>query len=181
MRDAFPREGRYESINPDRKAATLAAEDLSDQDDQDDQVIVARKSTKESIKPVLTPSRKAAALRTVFYLLPVGLSFGILQLSFRRVYWRGSTADYYGHYDINEVLNILQIVAKVHEILIVTSLSHLVLFYLCQQLSSNGLSFGLFTSTYQVTIGSHPLSKGFWEICKSLAKKNTFRWRSLAF
>ena len=169
MQPSTMQDARYESIDPDSIDAT---------DDLDDDL--ARKPLREPEKIAITRSRTTTFGRILPYLLPVGLSLGILQLSFRNVYWRGtSTGTYDSPYSINEVLNILQIVAKTHELLIIASLSHLVLYYLRQQLSTNGLSFGLFTSTYQVTVGSHPFSHGFWQTCKSLIRRKTFQWRAL--
>jgi len=160
----------YETIDPDSINST---------DDPDDEL--AEKPLREPEKVAISQSRIRAVLRTLLYLLPVGLSFGILQLSFRHVYWRvpGSSGSDASRYTIAEILNVLQIVAKVHEILIVTSLSHLVLHYIRQQLCSpSGLSFGLLSSAYQTTSCGHPLSHGFWQTCKSFILKRTFQWRA---
>ncbi len=160
----------YESLDPDSINST---------DDPDDEL--AEKPLREPEKVAISQSRIRAVLRTLLYLLPVGLSFGILQLSFRHVYWRvpGSSGSDASRYTIAEILNVLQIVAKIHEILIVTSLSHLVLYYIRQQLCSpSGLSFGLLSSAYQTTSCGHPLSHGFWQTCKSFIRKRTFQWRA---
>lgn len=160
--------------------ATIDPDSISSIGDPDDEL--AEKALREPEKVAISQSRTRAVARTLLYLLPVGLSFGILQLSFRHVFWRvprdsGNSAG--SRYSIDEILNVLQIVAKVHEILIVTSLSHLVLYYIRQQLCfPSGLSFGLFTSAYQTTSSGHPLSQGFWQTCKSLTSKRTFQWRA---
>ena len=111
-------------------------------------------------------------------LIPVALSFAILQLSWRYVYWRDSNHDPRA---VSEDLGILQIAAKAHEVLMVLSLSDLVLHYLRQGLSSPaGLPFGLFTSAYSVALGSQPVSFSFFYALKSLCRRTTIQWRSLA-
>jgi len=163
-------EPHYETIDPDSINLTI---------DPDDEF--AEKALREPEKVAISESQVGAVLRTPLYLLPVGLSFGILQLSFRHIYWRGTSSSdsHASRYSIGETLSILQIVAKVHEILIVTSLSYLVLHYIRQQLCSpSGLSFGLFTSAYQTTFCGHPLSHAFWQTCKSFIRKRTFQWRA---
>ena len=162
-------EVHYETIDPDSVDGT---------DGPDDDL--TEKLAREPEKVAIIQSRAAVFVRTIFYLLPVGFSFGILQLSFRHVYWRGTETRDASPYSVNEILNVLQLVAKAHEILIITSLSHLVLFYLRQQLcSSSGPSFGLFTSAYQITFGSPPLTQGFWQTSKLLIRKEAFQWRAL--
>lgn len=160
-------EPHYESIDPD---SINLADDLDDE--------LTKKPLREPGKVAISQNRVGAILRTLLYLLPVGLSFGILQLSFRYLYWRGTSSSdsHASRYSIGETLSILQIVAKVHEILIVTSLSHLILYYIRQQLcSSSGLSFGLLSSACQTTSCGHPLSHGFWQTCKSFIRKRTFQ------
>lgn len=92
----------YESLDPDSINST---------DDPDDEL--AEKPLREPEKVAISQSRIRAVLRTLLYLLPVGLSFGILQLSFRHVYWRvpGSSGSDASRYTIAEILNVLQIVA----------------------------------------------------------------------
>lgn len=130
---------------------TVAPDSIHSINDPEDELV--GKPLKDPEKVAISHSRIGAVLRTILYLLPVGLSFGILQLSFRHVYWRG-TGSSATSLSINEILNLLQIVAKVHEILIFTSLSHVILYYIHYLLcSSGGLTFGLLTSAYQTTIG----------------------------
>ena len=85
---------------------------------------------KEGEKVAIRRSILAVLVRIYYYSVPVGVSFTILQSSFRRIYWRGtgnSGDGYLSKYSISEVLNVLQLVAKAHEVLIVLSLSHIVL------------------------------------------------------
>ena len=120
-------------------------------------------------------------LGTVLWLLTlltlVTVSVGILQLSFRNVYWRDSV-----HSGTTELLGVLQVAAKAHELLIVYSLSQIVLHYLRARLSSlSGLPFGLFVYGYSNTLGQLPLALGFWESLVSAFWKIHFQWRPFAF
>ena len=176
----------YEALPPNTNAPHPEDEDhhienVEYAEDSDDES--APKQSKELMKVAIVHSSRKTVLRVILYLLPLGISFSILQLSFRHVYWRGTErpdSGYLTRWSINQVLNILQIVAKAHEILIVLSLSHLVLHYLRKQLlSSDGIVFGLLSSAYQVTLGSAPFSRGFWYACRRCMYKETFNWRTL--
>lgn len=91
-------------------------------------------------KVAVRQSRLKNSLWILINSFPIGLSFGILQLSIRHLFY-GLPPD------INQVLPVLQIVAEVHDVLIDVSLSWLVLYYLQQHLiSARGLPYGLFTS-----------------------------------
>lgn len=99
-------EPRYKTIDPGSINST---------DDPDDEL--AKKSLREPEKVTISQSRVGAVLRTLLYLLPVGLSFGILQLTFRHVYWRGTGSSYNdaSRCSINKILNVLEIVVKLHD------------------------------------------------------------------
>lgn len=123
-------------------------------------------------------------LRVFLYLVPVGVSFAMLQLSLRHVYWRGAGDRGYGYfsrYSTNEALTVLQIVAKAHEVLIVLSISHVVLHYLRRQLiSPEEIPFGLLTSAYQVTLGGAPFSYSLWNTCKRFIRRKAFNWQAFS-
>lgn len=67
--------------------------------------------------------RPAALLRCLIHLIPVAITLGILQLSFRTIFWQNIG----GSDNQNSVLDGLQFGAKFHEICIVASLSEMVL------------------------------------------------------
>ena len=135
------------------------------------------------MKVAVVHSSRKIPLRVCLYLIPVALSFAILQLSFRHVYWRGtgsSDSGYLSRYTMDQVLNFLQIVWKAHEILIAMSLSNVVLRYLRRQfVSSEGVTFGL-SSAYQVTLGGAPFSYDFWRTCKRCLRRETFNWHTFS-
>ena len=121
-------------------------------------------------------SRSTAIFRIIFLLIPVGISFGILQLSWRHQYWRDSDDN---QNVINEDLAILQVGAKAHEVLIIMSLSDVVLHYVRRMMiSSKGMPFGLLTSAYQVTLGAQPVSRGFlFSMWSAIGVKKAIQWR----
>ena len=167
---------RYEAID-----ATLPADQWDDFEPSNIEELdrqIATDSSKELEKIAIKQSRFRVLLRVLALLVPVGLSFAILQLSWRHIYWRNSN---HNPRAISEDLAILQIAAKAHEVLMVLSLSDLVLHFLRQQVSSaQGLPFGLFTSAYQVALGSQPISYGFFHgICSSF-QRPSLKWRQLA-
>ena len=163
----------YEAIDP-----TLPADQWDDSEPGNIQELdrqIAQQSTKELEKVAIRHSRPYALLRVCALLVPVALSFAILQLSWRHRYWHDSV---HNPVTLSEDLATLQIAAKAHEILIVLSLSDLVLYYLRQRLSStHGLPFGLFTSAYQFALGGQPISQGFFYSVKSLLFRHGERWR----
>jgi hypothetical protein len=72
-------------------------------------------------KPKVALRKRFSWLYPIVHLFPVGVTLGIVQLSFREVYW-----DDARHYDTRWQA-VLQFPAKLHEILIVGSLSAMVL------------------------------------------------------
>ena len=94
------------------------------------------------------------------HLIPIIITLAVLQLSFRTVYWSDleelSSAQ-------NSILNTLQIVAKIHEICIVASLSEIVLHKIRWDLTGKeGVPFGLVTSGYQISSITYLWSWQFW-------------------
>lgn len=72
-------------------------------------------------KPKIALTKRFSLLHPLVHLLPVGVTISIVQLSFREVYWDDEV-----HYDARWQA-VLQFPAKLHEILIVGSLSAIVL------------------------------------------------------
>lgn len=118
-------DSRYAKLQPDSRGPHLEAheyhlEDMNYAEDSDQEL--APTALREPEKVAIIHSLARALLQIVLYLVPVGLTFAILQLSFREIYWRGvgsSGSGRFSRYSINQVLNMLQIVAKAHEVLIV--------------------------------------------------------------
>jgi hypothetical protein len=78
-------------------------------------------------------------ISSLVHIIPVGVTFGILQLSFRNVYWADADTQ-----NQRQKLSALQIAAKVHKISILVSLSSMVLHYTRKlMVVPAGISFGL--------------------------------------
>lgn len=138
---------------------------------------LAQQSSTELAKVAVRQSRRRALLRVCALLVPVAVSFAILQFSWRQRYWRDSNDNPVA---ISENLAVLQIAAKAHEVCIVLSLSDLVLHYLRQRLSSScGLPFGLFISAYQVALGGQPISLGFFYSIRTSVRHKIIQWQSI--
>jgi hypothetical protein len=109
-------------------------------------------------------SRSGALTSSLVHIIPVGVTFGILQLSFRNVYWADADAQ-----NQRQKLSALQIAAKVHEIFILVSLSSMVLHYTRKlMVAPAGISFGLLEAAYQSGLSSNPWTIGNWEALKHL-------------
>jgi hypothetical protein len=109
-------------------------------------------------------SRSGALLASFVHIVPVAVTFGILQLSFRNYYFADADAT-----NQRVKLSALQIAAKVHEILILVSLSSMVLHYTRKlMVSPGGISFGLLEAAYQSGLSSNPWTIGNWQALKHL-------------
>lgn len=103
---------------------------------------------------------------SMIHILPVGITFAILQLSFRNVYWGDADAS-----NQRVKLAALQVAAKVHEILILVSLSSMVLHFTRKlMVAPEGLSFGLLEAAYQSGLCAQPWTIGNWEALKHLRR-----------
>jgi hypothetical protein len=112
-------------------------------------------------------SLSGALKSTLIHILPVGVTFGILQLSFRNLYWADADAP-----NQRVKLSALQVAAKVHEILILVSLSSMVLHYTRKLMAApKGISFGLLEAAYQSGLSSNPWTIGNWEALKHLKQR----------
>ncbi|KAI1261134.1 hypothetical protein F5Y18DRAFT_210166 [Xylariaceae sp. FL1019] len=110
-------------------------------------------------EPTKKPLRtRLSLLHPLVHILPVLATAGIVQLSFRNVYW-ADDGNYYKDWQ-----TILQFPAKVHEILIVGSLSAIVLHVFRRMLlSSEGIPLGLMVGAFQIGSAEYILSKTYWK------------------
>ncbi|KAF8855781.1 hypothetical protein BDZ45DRAFT_488463 [Acephala macrosclerotiorum] len=99
---------------------------------------------REQPKPVSSQSRKYALLRSLIHIPAIFMTLATLSLSFRGIFWRAPTSY------TNTVLNVLQFVAKVHESLILLSLTAIVFHRIRHEIMSRqGIPFGLLSSGLQ--------------------------------
>ncbi|KAL8881545.1 MAG: hypothetical protein Q9198_001269 [Flavoplaca austrocitrina] len=118
------------------------------------------RSEVESEKVAIHLSRRRAIWQGLIHVAPIVITLTVLQFSFRTVYWsdlEGSDSNQ------NAVLNILQFVAKAHEICIAVSLSAVVLHRIQWDLTGKeGVPFGLVAAGYQVSSITYLWSMQFW-------------------
>lgn len=127
-----------------------------------------------------TPARKyrlTYSLWAVVLLFPVAVSAGILQLTFRDLYFREPQRS-----GTTELLGVLQLAAKAHEMLIVYTLSKIVLYYLRAFLaSSSGMPFGILASGYAQYLGKPQIEFGFWSGFGATWTGRHIHWRPFLF
>ncbi|RDW67750.1 hypothetical protein BP6252_09146 [Coleophoma cylindrospora] len=115
-------------------------------------------ANQERPKVALEKNRGPGLWRYLIHLFPLLMTAGILSLSFGNIYWTDI-----GGKSQNSILNLLQFVAKLHEVLIGASLSSIVLHRVRQgMISSTGIPLGFATSGYQVSSFDYITSKQFW-------------------
>ncbi|KAI1841015.1 hypothetical protein JX265_012891 [Neoarthrinium moseri] len=135
-------------------------------------------------KPKTPLRRHFNPFRHLIHLVALAASGAVLQLSFRNVYWSDETEWDRKWYLLGlgqqDTLNALQFVAKIHEILIVASLSSQVIHIARRKLvGENGIPFGLLVGAYQVGSAEYLFSGGFgYPFLKSL---RPFTWKPFIF
>ncbi|KAI1121957.1 hypothetical protein F5Y10DRAFT_287918 [Nemania abortiva] len=119
-------------------------------------VIDIHDASREQPKTALR--KRLSWLHPLVHLLPVIATAGVVQLSFRNIYW-ADDSHYYKDWQ-----TILQFPAKLHEILIVGSLSAIILhFFRRMLLSSAGIPLGLMVGAFQIGSAEYLFSKSFWK------------------
>ncbi|KAK6079438.1 hypothetical protein SCUP234_05607 [Seiridium cupressi] len=138
--------------------------------------------SKEAIeKPKAPLQRYFNPFKHLIHLVALGASAAVLQLSFRNVYWSDETnwdrKWYLMGLGQQDSLNGLQFVAKIHEILVVASLSSMVIHIVRRKLvGENGIPFGLLVGAYQVGSAEYLFSGSFGHpFLKSLYP---FNWKT---
>jgi hypothetical protein len=123
--------------------------------------------SKGAVEKPKTPLRRHFnPLRHMIHLIALAASGAVLQLSFRSVYWSDETEWNRKWYLLElgqqNTLNALQFVAKVHEILVVASLSSMVIHIVRRKLvGQEGIPFGLLVGAYQVGSAEYLFSGSF--------------------
>ncbi|KAK4107693.1 hypothetical protein N656DRAFT_772387 [Canariomyces notabilis] len=106
---------------------------------------------------------------SLVHLLPLAMSVALVTINFKRVYWFDESwsppksnpreTDYI---TVDGIRNGLQLVAKVHELLVVASLGALTLKMFKRRLVGSRLPFGLLTGAYRVGDIPYAFSGPFW-------------------
>lgn len=125
-------------------------------------------ATIEKANVPLQNNLKPFLLSLVVHILPSVATIAIVQLTFRNVFWFDNDPDtdrvhWKGlNLSLNELLNLLQFVAKIHEILLVGSLGAMVMHRVRNRLlGKRGLPFGMMTAGYSVGSAEYLLSSAF--------------------
>ncbi|KAJ4249167.1 hypothetical protein NW762_012502 [Fusarium torreyae] len=122
-------------------------------------------SASKSRRFVVPYRNKLQILSVAVHVLAVAMTIVIVQLSLREIYWFDQTAkmEVFGH-EVKAESNkhALQFVAKIHEALIVASLTAITFHIMRLMLRGQGISFGVLDGAYR--FGSVPWlwSKGLW-------------------
>ena len=135
------------------------------------------KGSIEEPKIAVTSDRSTAIARSLLHITPIGVSLGVLQLSFRTVYW----GDVGNSTTQNAALSMLQFAAKIHEIFIIASLSEIVLHRIQYELNGEGIPFGLLASGYLVSSITYLWSWQFWAGLFNSDLRQTYRTRLTLF
>jgi hypothetical protein len=123
----------------------------------------------ESAKVALHPSIIPLLVSFIVHIVPAAATIAIAQLSFHDVYWfdQDSSTDQispFRHFtmSLNELLNLIQFVAKIHEILLCMSVGAMVMHRVRVRLiSKHGLPLGMLVGGYSVGSAEYLLSAAF--------------------
>jgi hypothetical protein len=100
--------------------------------------------------------RKQALKNSLYHLPAVFLTFGILSLSFARLFWESPKKN------TNTILGSLQFVAQIHTGLVIMSVSSMLLQYVHMQVNgAHGVPLGFLSSNFQLTSIRYPFSAEF--------------------
>jgi hypothetical protein len=129
---------------------------------------VSNKDPYEKPNVALERSIKPLLLSFLWHILPTLVTITLVSLSIWEVFWFDSDASTDKvpirgiNISLNELLNLLQFVAKIHEILLVGSIAAMVMHRVRVRLLSNdGLPLGLLTGGYSVGSAEYLFSAAF--------------------
>jgi hypothetical protein len=130
--------------------------------------LLRTQETYEKPNVVLERSIRPLLFSFLWHILPTLATIAIVSLSFSEVYWfdSDSSTDKVPirgtNISLNELLNLLQFVAKIHEILLVGSIGAMVMHRVRVRLLGNdGLPLGMLTGGYSVGSAEYLFSSAF--------------------
>lgn len=134
--------------------------------------LLGHKSLREGPKEILQRSWSAAVIRNIIHIVPIG---GAITIAYLNI------AGFYVGDSFDGILA-LQFAAKLHEILIIASLSHIMLFQVRNEVVSNhGLPFGALNSGFQISQPNYLWSLELWGVLTASAFSWCRKIRFLAF
>ncbi|KAK1981248.1 hypothetical protein LZ30DRAFT_556548, partial [Colletotrichum cereale] len=101
----------------------------------------------------------------IVHLPAVFLTIVVLVIGKMRIYWYPEHGPLVGnnyHLDAEIISNVLQLVAKIHELLIIASLSSIALAMFRRRLITNGVRLGFLTGSYRVGDLGYLGTAAFW-------------------
>ncbi|KAH7128169.1 hypothetical protein B0J11DRAFT_524301 [Dendryphion nanum] len=132
-------------------------------------IFLDSKASIEKPNVPLEKNLKPFLLSLIVHILPSAMTIAIVQLTFRNIFWFDNDSDsdkvhWRGpSISLNELLNLLQFIAKIHEVLLVGSLGAMVMHRVRNRLiGKRGLPFGMMTAGYSVGSAEYLLSPAFW-------------------
>jgi len=158
--------------------AGLQLDDVNDLPTAISSVAPAYTTSLERPKPAIQKGLRANFTKLVPHLTAIAVTVAVVQLSFRNQYWMDLV-------DPNQTilpgitqagaLNALQLAAKLHEMILVASLSNIVMHVAQAHLIGNhGLPLGLLTNSFMVGSGDFVRRKAFWS---SIWTSRSHFWR----
>lgn len=101
---------------------------------------------------------------SIIHLMPLGMAGILLWLNFAKVYWFAPSGLGSGflHMPANEVMNSLQLAAKLYEIFVIASLAAITLKCFKRRLVQDGIPFGMLSGAYRVGDLLYLLDSRFW-------------------
>lgn len=100
----------------------------------------------------------------LIHLVAVAASLGVMQLRIRDVYWSDEISwnEPVSRLAKGEVQSVLQFAAKIHEVLIMASLSAMALHVVRRMLLGDGVAYGLLAGAYQIGSVPYLFSSALW-------------------
>ena len=112
--------------------------------------------TGEEAKVALKRRHPSPFLHSLIHLPSIATTIGVLSWTFRSVFWQAPGPE------INSDLDAMQFAAKIHETLIILSLSSMVLYYVRHALIGlHGVPLGLVGAGFQLNLAAYLFSREF--------------------
>ncbi|KAH7131447.1 hypothetical protein B0J13DRAFT_104804 [Dactylonectria estremocensis] len=118
-----------------------------------------------SVKPTKVIQGKVRRLlSSIVHLIPLGMTGLLLWINFAKLYWfpPSGLGSGFLHVDGSDVLNSLQLAAKLYELFVVASLAAITLKSYKRRLVRDGIPFGMLSGAYRVGDVLYLLDSRFW-------------------
>ncbi|CZR65540.1 uncharacterized protein PAC_15440 [Phialocephala subalpina] len=124
-------------------------------------------------------------MKVIPHIISIVVTAAVVQLSFRNVYWmdlKAPNKDITPGLTQGGALNFLQLAAKLHELLILASISSIVLHAVQYHLTgSSGLPLGMVSNSFELTSGQFLRRKSFWTLLLTVDPNSGKRFLYMRF